>query len=112
MILDTMKVKRDLVFPWCPSLILFAATWDTPPKLGEPKYEAFKVAFERFIDSQAVVLPKRDKTFWKAFDDRQKGGYRKHLLKDASDLNLGQPSNLKLMPFQVRTIISLPMTWV
>jgi hypothetical protein len=91
-------------------LISFAATWDTPPKLGETGYEAFKVAFERFIDSQAVVLPKRDKAFWKVFDDRHKGGYRKHLLKDASDLNLGQPSNLKLMPFQVRTIVSLSTT--
>lgn len=91
--------------------ICFAATWDTPPKLAETGYEAFKIAFERFIDSQDVILPKRDKAFWKLFDDRPKGGYRKNLLKDASDLNLGQPSNLKLMPFQVRIFVCLPTAW-
>lgn len=93
----------------CPVLISFAATWDTPPKLAETGYGAFKVAFERFIDSQAVIVPKRDKAFWKAFDDRHKGDYRRHMLKDALDLNLGQTSNLKLMPFQVRTTVYLPM---
>lgn len=37
----------------------------------------------------------------KDFDTREKGGYKKHILKDASDLDLGQDPRLKLMPFQV-----------
>lgn len=79
-----------------------AATWDTPPRLGEPGYSAFERAFDRFIDSQTVFVPKQDKAYWKAFDNRSHDEYRrKHMLKDASDLELGQASNFKLMPFQV-----------
>lgn len=37
----------------------------------------------------------------KDFDTREKGGFKKHMLKDASDLDLGQDPRLKLMPFQV-----------
>lgn len=78
------------------------ATWDTPPRPGEPGYSAFEKAFDRFIDSQTVFVPKQDKAYWKAFDDRNHDEYRKkHMLKEASDLELGQASNFKLMPFQV-----------
>ena len=78
------------------------ATWDAPPRPGEPGYEAFKRAFERFLESRTVVLPKHDKKYWDAFDSRSRDDYqRKHRLKDAADLDLGQPKNLKLMPFQV-----------
>ncbi|KAF8973574.1 hypothetical protein BDZ97DRAFT_1690769 [Flammula alnicola] len=78
------------------------ASWDSPPKRGEPGYGAFKVAFDRFVDSRSVFIPKRDKSYWEVFDKRTQDEYRKkHLLKHASDLELGQAPNLKLMPFQV-----------
>ncbi|KAF9479710.1 hypothetical protein BDN70DRAFT_878461 [Pholiota conissans] len=78
------------------------ATWDTPPRPGELGYAAFKSAFGRFIDGQTVFVPKQTKAYWETFDNRKKDEYRKrHLLKEASDLELGQAPGLKLMPFQV-----------
>jgi hypothetical protein len=41
------------------------------------------------------------KAHGKQFDERDKDGYRKYVLKEASDLDLGQDPKLKLMPFQV-----------
>ncbi|KAF8167730.1 SNF2 family N-terminal domain-containing protein [Crassisporium funariophilum] len=77
------------------------ATWDAPPRPGEMFYEAFKTAFDRYINSRSVLVPKHDKAYWKVFDNRVEDGYRKHLLRDASDLDIGQLPSLKLMPFQV-----------
>ncbi|EDR15764.1 SNF2 family DNA-dependent ATPase [Laccaria bicolor S238N-H82] len=77
------------------------ATWDTPPRAHETGYDSFVVAFNRFVDSRSVVVPKLNRTHTKDFDAREKGGYKKHILKDASDLDLGQDPRLKLMPFQV-----------
>jgi len=48
----------------------------------------------------------------KDFDTREKGGYKKHILKDASDLDLGQDPRLKLMPFQVCLDINMSRTIV
>ncbi|CAA7268012.1 unnamed protein product [Cyclocybe aegerita] len=78
------------------------ATWDAPPRHGEPGYEAFKAAFGRFVESRNVIIPKQEKKYWDKFDARDPNAYRRqHMLKDASDLDLGQAPNFKLMPFQV-----------
>ncbi|KAJ3512355.1 hypothetical protein NLJ89_g3566 [Agrocybe chaxingu] len=78
------------------------ATWDAPPRRGEPGYEAFKAAFDRFVESLNVIIPRQNKKYWDKFDARDPNAYRRqHMLKDASDLDLGQAPNLKLMPFQV-----------
>ncbi|KAF4623265.1 hypothetical protein D9613_002145 [Agrocybe pediades] len=77
------------------------ATWDAPPSIGDKNYKAFETAFNRFVDAQDVVVPKNNKKYWDTFDKRNKDDYRKHVLKDASNLDLGQDPSLKLMPFQV-----------
>ncbi|TFK36879.1 hypothetical protein BDQ12DRAFT_686022 [Crucibulum laeve] len=77
------------------------ATWDTPPLPEESGFEAFMTAFKRFVESRDVVVPKLSKAHAEKFDNRDKDGFRKHLLKEAADLDLGQDSSLKLMPFQV-----------
>ncbi|KAJ7492793.1 SNF2 family DNA-dependent ATPase [Mycena latifolia] len=77
------------------------ATWDSPPRSGGPGYLAFKTALRRFIASRTVYIPLRDGAKGTKFDNRTKEGYGKHVLKDASDLNLGQDPSFKLMDFQV-----------
>ena len=79
-------------------LIRIEATWDSPPRPGEAGYKSFQNAMERFILSRTVVVRK---DWSKKFDKRAKEGSRKYLLKDASQLKLGQRPDLKLMPFQV-----------
>ncbi|KAI9461026.1 hypothetical protein BJY52DRAFT_1168379 [Lactarius psammicola] len=78
------------------------ATWDSPPRPGEPGYSAFKVAFGRFLESRKVHIKLRSKKQIEAFENRRKNEYRqRHALKEGGQLNLGQQSQLKLMPFQV-----------
>lgn len=57
---------------------------------------------KRFLDSREVTVPKHSKDYCTKFDTRGKDEYRnRYVLKDASDLDLGQDPALKLMPFQV-----------
>jgi hypothetical protein len=78
------------------------ATWDSPPRSGEKGYEAFKKAFERYVFSRTVTIPKLSAAHAKSFDNRVKDDFRKrYALKDAVNLQLGQPSQFKLLPFQV-----------
>jgi chromodomain-helicase-DNA-binding protein 4 len=79
------------------------ATWDSPPRQGEPGYSAFKLAFERFLDSRSVHIKIRGKKQIEAFENRPKNEFRqKHALKHDLQPNLGQQEQLKLMPFQVK----------
>jgi chromodomain-helicase-DNA-binding protein 4 len=80
-----------------------SASWDAPPCPDEAGYEAFRIAFERFIEARRLSIPRRDKAFYRAFDKRGKDAYRKSMLKNAADLDLGQSKALKLLPFQVRS---------
>lgn len=84
-----------------PILICVEATWDSPPRPGEAGYKSFQNAMERFIPSRNVIVRKKTKDWCQKFDKRTKDGSRRYLLKDASQLNLGQRPDLKLMPFQV-----------
>lgn len=95
-----------LVFAWRFSIFsACVATWDSPPRPDEPGYSAFKVAFERFLDSRKVHISLRSKKQVEAFENRRKNEYRqRHALKEGGQLNLGQQSQLKLMPFQVKKV--------
>ncbi|KAF8898923.1 SNF2 family N-terminal domain-containing protein [Infundibulicybe gibba] len=78
------------------------ATWDSPPQKGDSRYDAFQMALTRFLRARSVSVPRLSKTHAEKFDARAKDEYRsRHLLKDASQLQLGQNPKLKLMPFQV-----------
>lgn len=86
----------------CKLTHLISASWDSPPQQGEKGYEAYLNAFERFVLSREVEIPKLSKAHLKQFDDRAHDEFRKkYMLKDPADLQLGQAPNLKLMPFQV-----------
>ncbi|KAF9015550.1 SNF2 family N-terminal domain-containing protein [Cyathus striatus] len=87
------------------------ATWDTPPLPNESGYNAFLTAFRRYIDSREVVVPKFSRNYAQHFDKREKDGYRKYVLKDPKDLDLGQDSKYKLMPFQVDGFNWLNNNW-
>jgi hypothetical protein len=79
------------------------ATWDSPPRQGEPGYSAFKLAFERFLDSRSVHIMIRSKKQIEAFENRPKNEFRqRHALKHDLQPDLGQQEQLKLMPFQVK----------
>jgi chromodomain-helicase-DNA-binding protein 4 len=85
----------------------YVATWDSPPRPGEPGYSAFKVAFGRFLESRKVHIKLRSKKQIDTFEDRRKNEYRqRHALKEGGQLNLGQQSQLKLMPFQVKVFLN------
>ncbi|KAI0271427.1 hypothetical protein BC834DRAFT_441990 [Gloeopeniophorella convolvens] len=78
------------------------ATWDAPPRQGEPGYPAFKAAFGRFLEARDVHIKIRSGAQLKAFEDRPEDGFRRrYALKQGAPLDLGQKSGLKLMPFQV-----------
>jgi hypothetical protein len=81
------------------------ATWDSPPRQDEPGYSAFKVAFERLLDSRKVHIKLRSKKQIEAFESRRKNEFRqRHALKQDQQPDLGQQEQLKLMPFQVKFI--------
>jgi hypothetical protein len=78
------------------------ATWDSPPREDEPGYSAFKLAFERLLDSRRVHTKIRSKKQIEAFERRRKNEFRqRYALKQDQQPDLGQREQLKLMPFQV-----------
>ncbi|KAH9942923.1 SNF2 family N-terminal domain-containing protein [Amylocystis lapponica] len=88
------------------------ASWDTPPRKGEPGYAAFETAFKRFIVSRQVTVPLRSQKEVEAFDGRAINGYKKnHWLKENAQPRLGQNTQLNLMPFQVDGVNWLCDNW-
>jgi chromodomain-helicase-DNA-binding protein 4 len=82
--------------------LMMIATWDSPPRQGEPGYSAFEIAFRRFLDSRRVHIKLRSKKQIEAFEDRRKNEFRqRYALKQDRQPELGQQEQLKLMPFQV-----------
>lgn len=87
-------------------IIEFTATWDSPPRAGEPGYAAFQTAFQRFVDSRQVQVMNLPADEVKKFDKRAKDKYKKSFALDREKLEqpvLGQNKQLSLMPFQVNT---------
>jgi len=79
------------------------ATWDSPPRQGEPGYSAFKIAFGRFLDSRNVQIKLRSKQQIETFENRRRNEFRqRYALKQDQQPDIGQQEQLKLMPFQVK----------
>ncbi|KAF9244536.1 hypothetical protein BU15DRAFT_42035 [Melanogaster broomeanus] len=78
------------------------ATWDSPPRRGEPGYIAYERAFRYFIDSRMVFVKKTQKEIQR-LENRAENGYGAFALKRDIDEqpDLGQSSLLKLMTFQI-----------
>lgn len=78
------------------------ATWDSPPREDEPGYSAFKLAFERFLDSRRVHIKFRNRKEIEAFEGRRRNEFRQNYVSEKDQQpDLGQQERLKLMPFQV-----------
>lgn len=110
----TMKVYFDSFLSSASNTGLnnLLASWDSPPGPHEEGYEAYSDAFQRFVYSRTVEVPKLKAAHAKHFDDRAKDVFmKKHYLKDAADLQLGQAAGLKLMPFQVDGFNWLCSNW-
>ncbi|OCH94711.1 hypothetical protein OBBRIDRAFT_746991 [Obba rivulosa] len=85
------------------------ATWDSPPRRGEPGYDAFVTAFKRFISAGSVTVPSR---VAKGVPARAKDEFRKkYAFTSNSPPKLGQADNLRLMPFQVDGVNWLCDNW-
>ncbi|KAI0936745.1 hypothetical protein AcV5_004808 [Taiwanofungus camphoratus] len=88
------------------------ASWDSPPREGESGYSAFKSGFQRFIAARKVSILYRSKKDGKQFDERAKNAFRQsHAFTNENQPNLGQGSQLKLMPFQIDGINWLVDNW-
>lgn len=78
------------------------ATWDSPPRPNESGFPAFKAAFRKFIVARDIKDPKRTTND----DKREKNEYkREHALREGEQPQLGQDPSLKLMPFQVGSLM-------
>lgn len=75
------------------------ATWDSPPGPSQAGYAAFEHAFQRFVDSRRLFVPKKDKKAARTFDNRSKSLFEQKQLALQTDPDLGQEG--KLMDFQV-----------
>ncbi|KAF8140421.1 hypothetical protein EV363DRAFT_1153685 [Boletus edulis] len=78
------------------------ATWDSPPRRGEPGYGAYEHAFRNFVDSRKVSVKQTRKDI-EVMEARVENGYGVVALKRDLDEqpDLGQSSQLKLMKFQI-----------
>jgi len=98
MILGTKIVSILLLVSHRVNVLTYVGSWDTPPQPGEFGYQSFQKALNRFLTSRSVLIPRRNKQDAKNFDGREKGECT-ITVKGTPDL--GQNSDLKLMPFQV-----------
>lgn len=84
------------------------ASWDSPPLPTEPTYPAFKTALERFIAGREVQIPKVTKERLEILKKRSRTDFKQnHILRKASDLDIGQNEKMELLPFQVRCLVSI-----
>ena len=56
--------------------VRLTASWDSPPRRGEPGYGAFEIAFRRLLDSRDVHV-KNTREHLSGIDNRRLGEYRK-----------------------------------
>ncbi|KAI0375223.1 hypothetical protein BV20DRAFT_1110377 [Pilatotrama ljubarskyi] len=85
------------------------ASWDSPPRPSDPGYAAYRDAFTRFLFAQSVTVPLRDKK-----QEIAKAGpawLKRQKFTTESQPDLGQSSQLKLMPFQVEGVNWLCHNW-
>ncbi|KAI0361386.1 hypothetical protein OH77DRAFT_1417635 [Trametes cingulata] len=85
------------------------ASWDSPPRPSDLGYAAYRNAFTRFLFAQSVTVPLRDKK-----QEVVKAGaawLKRQKFTTESQPDLGQSSQLKLMPFQVEGVNWLCHNW-
>ncbi|KAI0030210.1 SNF2 family N-terminal domain-containing protein [Vararia minispora EC-137] len=95
------------------------ASWDAPPRSGEPGYAAFKSAFQHFLGAREITVPVLSPAQAAGRDGRKINEYRNKysLTAKAAKLgldvqpDLGQNPELKLMPFQVEGFDWLCNNW-
>ncbi|KAF8634457.1 hypothetical protein AX15_000900 [Amanita polypyramis BW_CC] len=88
------------------------ATWDSPPRPSDPGYAVFVKAFARYVASRNVRVPKYTQAELRQFEDRPKDISKNPLvLKNATDLKLGQNPELQLLPFQIEGFNWLCYNW-
>lgn len=82
------------------------ATWDAPPRRGEPGYSAFERAFTRFLAAGRIPKPSGPRE-----TKRAKNGYaRRYMLAQDSQPELGQDPQWKLMDYQAcHLMYTLPL---
>ncbi|KAI9057725.1 hypothetical protein FKP32DRAFT_1597935 [Trametes sanguinea] len=85
------------------------ASWDAPPSPSEPGYAAYRKAFQRFLFAQSVQVPARPKNY--AIPKRGTNWLKREKFTTESQPQLGQSSQLKLMPFQVDGVNWLCHNW-
>ena len=98
-----VRVKKHSDSHYSPST---AATWDAPPRNGEPGYDAFKIAFKRYLNARTVVVRKKSAGEIKLLEDRDKTRKWSASALGITSLpshDIRQDKNLSLMPFQVRS---------
>lgn len=88
----------------------FLATWDSPPREGEPGYDAFQEAFRRYVRAQRVEVPNLSKKEIDVFLNRPKNGWNNPYAVDRQP-QLGQADGLKLMDFQIDGVNWLCRNW-
>ncbi|KAI6118993.1 hypothetical protein EV401DRAFT_1965170 [Pisolithus croceorrhizus] len=88
------------------------ATWDSPPRPGEPGYSAFERAFVHFLESRTISIIKSPKEI-RQLDSRRPDGYSPFVIDSATGAqpDLGQRSELKLMEFQIEGLNWLCDNW-
>ncbi|OSD03298.1 hypothetical protein PYCCODRAFT_1434714 [Trametes coccinea BRFM310] len=85
------------------------ASWDAPPSPSEAGYAAYHKAFQRFLFAQSVQVPARPKNY--SIPKQGASWLKKEKFTTESPPQLGQSSQLKLMPFQVDGVNWLCHNW-
>ncbi|KAI6136491.1 SNF2 family N-terminal domain-containing protein [Pisolithus sp. B1] len=86
------------------------ATWDSPPRPGEPEYFAFERAFVYFLESRTISVVKSPKEI-QQLESRCPEGYSSLVIDSGAQPDLGQRSELKLMEFQIEGLNWLCDNW-
>ncbi|KAI6007186.1 SNF2 family N-terminal domain-containing protein [Pisolithus albus] len=88
------------------------ATWDSPPRPGQPGYSAFERAFVYFLESRTISVIKSRKEI-RELETRDPDGYSSLVINSETEAqpDLGQSNQLKLMKFQIDGLNWLCDNW-
>ncbi|KAG9052818.1 hypothetical protein FS842_009210 [Serendipita sp. 407] len=85
------------------------ATWDTPPRRGEPGWKEFEEAFQRYIQAQSVFVAKASASDLQTRDNRDEKHFERNKMKITQ--SYVHDKGLHLRPFQVDGINWLSYQW-
>ncbi|KAI6047780.1 P-loop containing nucleoside triphosphate hydrolase protein [Pisolithus marmoratus] len=105
------KLNKEHIIKW-DDLGYDEATWDSPPRPGEPGYSAFERAFNSFLESRTISVLKTPKEILK-LENRHPDGYASRVIDSTTEEqpDLGQNNQLKLMKFQIDGLNWLCDNW-